>query len=121
MSDFFTLLTSAASFAVSAMSLLFTVAAYRHITERANETFADIGADEGNHEARLERLETHIGLKVIPSPSQLDVLAEESGEALYDEVSHSTFANEFAAGEEDAELRADEDSATNEGMAHHGD
>jgi hypothetical protein len=113
------------SFVMSAASLTYTIAAYRRLDEEAHETFAMIGADEGNHEARLERLETHAGLKVIPSPSALEETAF-SG-CINPETE---FDDEFAHGREDATLRADEtsdvifdefaalDAATNEGMAH---
>lgn len=109
MSDVLVLGLSVASLATAVVSLLYTVGAYRRLDDEASEAFAVIGADEGNHEARLERLENKTGLKVIPSPSALDAIEDEG------------YAGEFANGEEDAELRADEDAATNEGMAHHGD
>src|SRR6266853_4266015 len=109
MSDVLTVIVSFTSLVVSVASLLFTVAAYRRLDDEASETFAVIGADEGNHEARLERLENKVGLQVIPSPSALDVEFHPGGD----------FNDEFACGQEDAELRADHDSATNEGMANH--
>jgi hypothetical protein len=104
MSEVFTYIVSAASLAVSAASLLYTVAAYRKLDDEAHNTFAVIGADEGNHEARLERLETYAGLKVIPSPSALEETAF-SG-CINPETE---FDDEFAHGREDATLRADED------------
>lgn len=104
------------SLAVSVASLWLTVSAYRRLSDEASETFAVIGADEGNHEARLERLETNAHLKVIPSPSMLDYIEDEGTSAV--------FKQEFDARSADAALRADQqmhDEATNEGMAHHGD
>jgi hypothetical protein len=116
MSEVFTLVASVASLAVSLASLLFTVAAYRRLDDQASETFAVIGADEGNHEARLERLETNAHLKVIPSPSALEAFTKVEG------IEPDTFLDEFAFGEEDAALRAEDEAmhaaATNEGMAH---
>jgi hypothetical protein len=113
MSEFLTLAISAASFVTSLASLLFTVAAYRKLDDEASETFAVIGADEGNHEARLERLEIKNGLTVLPSPTAL----------VEDHYDEGCFDVEFSHGHEDAELRALEDeamhsAATNEGMAH---
>jgi len=110
MSEVLVLASSVASFVVSALCLLFTVAAYRRLDDEASETFAVIGADEGNHEARLERLETNAGLKVIPSPSALDALMEEGDT--------EGFAYAFGDELENTELQGSEDVATNEGMAH---
>lgn len=117
MSEVFTNLLSFASLVLSGASLLFTVAAYRRLDNEASETFAVIGADEGNHEARLERLETNAHLKVIPSPSALDALLEEGA------VNTEGFAYAFDDEHENTELQSLEDeaqaaAATNEGMAH---
>ena len=73
MSDIIAVVASVASLAVSLVGLLFTVAAYRKIDTDTAEAFAVMGADEGNHEARLERLENKAGLPVIPSPSALEI------------------------------------------------
>ena len=114
MSDISTVV-SVASLAVSAISLIYTVVVNQRMSDETSETFAVIGADEGNHEARLEQLEKKAGLKIIPSPSALDEMldvptgADAMGEAFKDE-------------QENTELRASDVSdhaharATGEGM-----
>lgn len=111
MSEFLVLAVTFASFAVSSLSLFVTIAAYRRLDAEAHETFAVIGADEGNHEARLERLETKAGLTVIPSPSALEEMLNDADEDSDLEI----FADEFAEGQEDAELRASHEAMDNEG------
>lgn len=91
-----------ASLTVSVASLLVTLAAYRRLDDEASEAFAVIGADEGNHEARLERLETNAGLKIIPSPSALDELLDTP-------TGEDTFGECFADEHENTELQAFED------------
>lgn len=94
-----------ASLAVSGLSLLVTFAAYTRLDSEAHETFSVIGADEGNHEARLERLEQKNGLTVLPSPSALEMIAEEAGDG------GAAFSESFLNGQEDAEIRAEDHDA----------
>lgn len=105
---------SLASFVLSAVSLLVTVASYKKLSDESAETFAEIGADEGNHEARLERLETKAGLQIISSPSALDVLLDEGLPATELEAA-------FADEHENTELQASVDTLEDGRSMAHGD
>jgi hypothetical protein len=108
------LVASVASVVVSALSLLVTITMNRQLDDEGHAAFAVVGADEGNHEARLERLETKAGLTVIPSPSALDAIPIDLG----DDAPVIDFEEGFEDGREDAELRIEDhaqDAMTNEG------
>jgi hypothetical protein len=74
----FALVLSIASLLTSFAGLFVTNASYHKIDDGATEAFLELGGDLGNHEARLERLETKAGLQIVPSPSSIAVANDDA-------------------------------------------
>jgi hypothetical protein len=94
------LVTLVVSLVMQTVSFLFTLAVIRQLYREAGRTFEAMGETEGNHEVRLENLETNAGIPVFMSPMMAKTLIGPE-EGLED-----TAGQGFLHGHEDADLRS---------------
>jgi hypothetical protein len=88
------------SIVMPTVSFFFSLVVIRQLYQEAGRAFEAMGETEGNHEVRLENLETNAGIPVFMSPMMAKSLMG-SEEGLEDTAGQS-----FLHGHEDADLRS---------------